>query len=167
MVEGAHGCSWEGAPLVGHCASGTGWAPGWKQVCHSSAAWRMQFECHSAGLALCGERNVRLVLGLPISTPPHLPNCKHKSHCMHPTHHPTQLPKPELPPPWEEGRYLMPSALVGLKGAPVTQQHHETILLEVEMARRGIQEVGGARWKAVLGAQAVASGAAALMASRP
>lgn len=83
-----------------------------------------------------------------------------------PTPH-TQLPKPPLPPPFQEGKFKTPSGRVGPQGAPTLRQHYDTILLEVEAVRAAIDEVGGARWKEVLAAEPEARAAAELMARRP
>ncbi|EFN57057.1 hypothetical protein CHLNCDRAFT_143799 [Chlorella variabilis] len=69
-------------------------------------------------------------------------------------------PPVPLPPPWHPG-WRTPSARVGRKGAPTSQEDYELILLEVNTFNRGLEEVGGSQWREVLGREAAAAAAVA------
>lgn len=73
---------------------------------------------------------------------------------------PLQAPPVPLPPPWHPG-WRTPSARVGRKGAPTSQEDYELILLEVNTFNRGLEEVGGSQWREVLGREAAAAAAVA------
>lgn len=61
-----------------------------------------------------------------------------------------QLPLVPLPPPFEEGAWTTPSAAAPA-GRSTTRAVHGVLVLLAETLNRGIEEVGGARWREVLG----------------
>lgn len=70
---------------------------------------------------------------------------------------PLQLPFVPLPPPWADGRYKTPSGRVGPQGAPTSLEDYNLIKFEAQLFNNGLKEMGGRRWKEVLGAEAAAA----------
>lgn len=64
-----------------------------------------------------------------------------------------QLPPVPLPPPWSDGAFVTPSGKAGPDGAPTSKEDWELLRLEAATFNAGLEEVGGPRWREVLGAE--------------
>ena len=60
------------------------------------------------------------------------------------------MPLVPLPPPFQEGAWTTPSAAAPA-GRNTTRALYDMMVLLAETMNRGIEEVGGARWREVLG----------------